>query len=206
MSAFASAPPATHPQSPEGATRERILAAAAYSLSRDGYARTRLQEIAGRAGVRPPAVYYYFDSREQLITEVLREGQVRVRLHVERALADLEPDTPAIDRVATAVEAHLRVELELSDFARAVVRTAGQLPDHLHRQLEPDVEAYHALWRSLLADLRDQGRLDPRLDVQVARMLVIGALNWSVEWATERPIDDVVDQTQQLVRRALSPF
>jgi len=191
---------------PKEGTRERILAAAAYTLSRNGYARTHLQEIATRAGVRPPAVYYYFSAREVLITEVLREGQVRVREHVERALADLGPGVSSSVRVAAAVEAHLRVELELSDFARAVVRTGNHLPEQLREQLAPDVEAYHALWRGLLADAIEEGVLDPLLDVQVARMLVIGALNWAAEWAAGRSIDDVVRQAQQVVIRGLSLF
>lgn len=188
-------------------TRERILSAAAKVLSSQGLARTRLQLIADEAGLRAPAVYYYFASREELILEVLREGQVRVREHVEDALDGLPGDVGPRERIAATVEAHLRVELELSDFAAAVVRTAGHLPEDLRARLAPDVEAYHVVWRALLADAERAGLLHPGMDLQVARMLVVGALNWAVEWHDPaRAVDLVVTHAQRLVDRALFMF
>lgn len=197
----------TRQHRPGDDTRERILAAAAKVLSSQGLARTRLQLIADEAGLRAPAVYYYFASREELILEVLREGQVRVREHVEDALERLPVDAGPRERIAATVEAHLRAELELSDFAAAVVRTAGHLPGDLRGRLAPDVEAYHAIWRELLDSAERAGVLHPGMDLQVARMLVVGALNWAVEWHTpSRPVDLVVTQAQRVVDRALFSF
>ena len=164
-----------------GGTRERILAAAATALSRSGYSKTHLAEIARLARMQPPAVYYYFSSREDLIAAVMREGQRRVREHVSSCLAALHPEAPVADRVAAAVEAHLRVELELSDFATAVTRNAGQLPAHVRVELQEESEAFHDVWRSLLQEAVTDGTLRTGIDPSIGRMLVIGALNWATE-------------------------
>ncbi|MGQ4618631.1 TetR family transcriptional regulator [Nocardia sp. R7R-8] len=191
---------------PVNATRERILAAAAQILSRRGVAGTRLADIAAQAELRPPAVYYYFGSRTELIAEVMREGQRRVREHVAQCLAAAPPGTAVIDLIETAVEAHLRIELELSDFASAVTRNAGQLTPGIIESLQLESTAYHAIWRSLLERLAASGKLRAGLDIGIARMLVIGALNWTAEWwnPTLNSLDDLIRTAQSIIRNSLT--
>lgn len=181
-------------------TRDRILAAAASALSTRGYARTQLTEIARIAQLRPPAVYHYFASRDALVSAVMDEGQRIVREHVERALASLPAGADVAERIAAAVDAHLRVELELSDFATAVTRNAGHLPPPVRRAMARESKEFHDVWRSLLQQAAHDGRLHPGLDPHAGRMLVIGALNWATEWWHPGiPVDDVVVTAQRLV-------
>lgn len=187
-------------------TRDRILAAAATVLARDGYAGTRLTDIARCARLRAPAVYYYFSSREELIGEVMVVGQRWVRTHVAAALAALPPDAAPLDRIDAAVEAHLRVELELSDFARAVTRNSGQLPPDLRAPVAAESAQYHGLWRELLEAGRADGSIRADLDLRTARMLVVGALNWAAEWWDEErgTVGDVITTAQVLIRHGLA--
>ncbi len=188
------------------ATRDRILAAAAATLSAKGYSESRLSAIAEAAELRPPAVYYYFDSRDALIAEVMRVGQVRVREHVEDAMRRLPSGSDPIDRVDAAVEAHLRVQLELSDFANAVSRNAGHVPPAVRVALQRESEAYHAVWRDLLHEARRAGRIRADLDETITRMLVIGALNWAAEWWSEgQAIGPLIVTAQSIVRAGLLP-
>lgn len=191
---------------PTNATRERILAATAHILSRRGVAGTRLADIARQAALRPPAVYYYFSSRNDLIAEVVRHGQHRVREHVHDAIAAAPAGTPVTGLIDIAVEAHLRIELELSDFASAVTRNAGQLPPGIVESLRRESAAYHAIWRSLLERLAAAGQLRPGLDIGIARMLVIGALNWTAEWWDPNvdDLDNLIKTAQSLVRHSLT--
>ncbi|MFL6024130.1 MAG: TetR/AcrR family transcriptional regulator [Marmoricola sp.] len=185
-------------------TRDRLLHAAAVVLSRRGYTEARLGEIAAVADLKAPAIYYHFTGRDDLITAALREGQILVRQHVLAALGVLPESASSEERILAAVDAHLRVELELSDFASAVVRTAGHVPPPIRADIEGEITAYHDVWRELLANAEEEGRLRSGLDHSVARMLVIGSLNWAVEWRTEATsVDDVVGTAATLVRGAL---
>lgn len=189
-----------------GTTRDRILQAAAALLSKKGYSATRLVDIAELASVRAPALYYYFDSREELIAEVMATGQRRLREHVEGALAALDDQTPPMDRIEVAVQAHLQVELTLSDFATAVTRNLGQLPDEVRDRLRSEGAEYIDLWRRLLEQARKAGAIRPDLDLRAARMLVMGALNWTTEWWDPRQgsLDAVIDTAKSLVRHGLT--
>jgi AcrR family transcriptional regulator len=187
-------------------TRSRILNSAAHVLSVKGYAGTRLSDVADHAELQAPAIYYYFPSREDLIEEVMYAGIADMRRHLQAALDALPPETSAIDKILAAVEAHLRHELELSDYASATIRNAGQLPEHLRaRQLKED-EAYGRIWRRLFDAARADGQLRDDLDARLAQLLVIGALNWCAEWFDPRrsSVDTVVSNAQVLVRNGLS--
>jgi len=187
------------------ATRNRILSAAAQILSAKGYSETRLSDIADSAQVRAPAVYYYFASREELIAEVMAVGQRRLREHVESALAALPASTAPMDCISTAVQAHLQVELQLSEFATAVTRNLGQLPDDIRARLRDEGAEYIRLWRGLLEAALHAGEMRPDLDLRAARMLVMGALNWTTEWwdPCQGSLTAVVETAQSLVRHGL---
>ncbi|WP_038044523.1 TetR/AcrR family transcriptional regulator [Thermocrispum agreste] len=191
---------------PNAATRDRILEAAAALLSKKGYSATRLTDIADLASVRAPALYYYFESRQDLIAEVMATGQRRLRAHVEAALDALDDDASPLDRIGAAVAAHLEVELSLSDFATAVSRNLGQLPDEVRDRLRAEGTKYIELWRRLLEQARRAGAIRPDLDLRAARMLVIGALNWTTEWWDPRQgsLAAVIDTAKNLVRHGLS--
>lgn len=187
------------------ATRGRILSAAAKILSTKGYSATRLTDIAHCAEVRAPAVYYYFDSREELIAEVMAVGQRRLREHVESALTALPTCSPPMERIDTAVQAHLQVELQLSDFATAVTRNQGQLSDDVRDRLRAEGAEYLGLWRRLLEEARTAGLIRPDLDLRAARMLVMGALNWTPEWWNphQGSLTTVIDTATSLIRHGL---
>ena len=51
-----------------------LTAAALELFVEKGFAATRLDEIAARAGVSKGTLYLYFDSKEELFKAVIREG------------------------------------------------------------------------------------------------------------------------------------
>jgi TetR/AcrR family transcriptional regulator, cholesterol catabolism regulator len=188
-------------------TRSRILNAAARVLSVKGYAGTRLSDVADDAQLQAPAIYYYFASREDLIEEVMYAGIAAMRTHLQGALDALPPETSSMDKIMAAVEAHLRHQLELSDYASATIRNAGQIPERLRTRQLKEEAAYGRIWRRLFDEARAEGQLSTDLDARLAQLLVIGALNWSTEWFDPRrsSVDTVVSNAQVLVRNGLSP-
>jgi AcrR family transcriptional regulator len=60
-------------QRPGGTAREEILDAAAELFTSRGYAATSTRTIADAVGVRQASLYYHFDSKEELLEELLAE-------------------------------------------------------------------------------------------------------------------------------------
>jgi AcrR family transcriptional regulator len=88
----------------DNSSRQRILAATAEVLGRNGMTKLSLSEVALQAGVSRPTLYRYFaDKRELLDAFVVWERQ-----YYERAVADATADLPPCERL----DAALRVIVE----------------------------------------------------------------------------------------------
>lgn len=188
-------------------TRRRLLTAAASVLSKQGYSGTRLSDIAEEAQMQAPAIYYYYPSREDLIEEVMYAGAAAMLEHLRAALDELPPAANPATKISAAVEAHLRNELELSEYSKAIIRNGNQLPEQVGARARAEITAYNDIWRSLLNDLADTGMLRDDLDVGVARMVVLGALNWAAEWwdPGRGDLETIIATTQSMVLHALRP-
>jgi AcrR family transcriptional regulator len=186
-------------------TRMRILNAAAYVLSQEGYAGTKLADIAKRADLRISTLYYYFESREVLVVAVLLTGSTQVRKHTEAALAALASDTSPLERLGIAVESHLRYVLEISHYTEAAVRNVGQMPEHLRTEVEKEQARYGKIWQKLVDDAVTGKDYPSANERRALRLLILGALNWTVEWWTpsRASVDEVVSAALTMTRRAL---
>jgi AcrR family transcriptional regulator len=175
-------------------------------LTTKGYAGTRLSDVARVAELQAPAIYYYFPSREDLIEEVMWVGLADMRQFLTTALDEAPPDATAMERILIAVEAHLRHELEISDYTTAAIRNAGQLPEQIRTRHDAEEKKYGAVWRDLLERAAEDGELRDDLDPYIAQMLVMGTLNWAAEWwkPTRASIDRVVINARSYVRHALA--
>ena len=186
-------------------TRARILDAAAHVLSINGYVGTRLSDIAELADVQAPAIYYYFASRDDLIEEVMYAGIADMTQHLTQVLDALPPTTPPMERIMAAVEAHLRHELEIPNFATASIRNSGQVPPLLRARQLRESATYGRIWRRLIDDLDAAGQLRADLDPRLSQLLIMGTLNWTAEWWDPRrgSLDRVVKNAQSIVRHGL---
>jgi len=193
-------------ESKSALTRARILDAAAHVLSANGYAGLRLTDVAAQAEIQAPAIYYYYASRHELIEEVMWAGIADMRDHVAAVLSQLPDGTPPLDRLLAAAEAHLRHALEISDYTTASIRNAGQVPLSIRKRQILEEERYGEIWRRLINDLAVEGRLRPELDTYIAQMLVLGALNWAVEWWDPRrgSLEAVVANAQSFIGHGIA--
>lgn len=188
-------------------TRQRVLDAAAHVLSVKGYAGMRLGDVAEEAELQAPAIYYYFKSREDLIEEVMYSGIAAMREHLTEVLGAAPDDLDPLERILLAVDAHLRHELEISDYTTASIRNAGQLPDAINKRQQAETKKYGEIWRDLFKQASAEGAIRSDLDPYLAQMLVMGALNWAAEWWSPRrgSLDTVVATAQSIVRNGLAP-
>ncbi|MCW5747171.1 MAG: TetR family transcriptional regulator [Alphaproteobacteria bacterium] len=178
------------------ATRLRILAAAARVFAQRGYADTRLSDIANEAGTFAGSIYYYFESREELVEEVLRLGVTGVFDAVRDRVEALAPGTSHRERITAAIETHLSFTLVQSVFAAANQRLFAQVPGEIRQRQIHVHRAYGNYWRKLLEGARRAGEIRRDIDLSVLRLQLLGAINWTVEWYKpgKRSIEQIAAQ------------
>jgi AcrR family transcriptional regulator len=184
-------------------TRQDILDATASSLATAGYTATTVKSIAETIGMQDASIYYHFSSKDELVGEVLDIGTARAVTAVDHALAELPDEHDPREALRVAIIAHAEAVLGGGDYPRANVRTFGQLPPDLtqrHRH-------YGQIWTQLIDDGVEAGALRGDLNRSVARLIVIGALCWAIEWfdaSEEVSASDVGEHVFQMVVNGLS--
>ena len=183
------------------ATRERILLEASRLFRHHGYAATTLREVADAAGIKAGSIYYHFESKEQILGEVLDKGILAVAKAVRERVEALPQGATARKKVAAAIEGHLWGLLHHGDFTSANIRIYGQIPPaakNRHRKVRRDYADY---WDALLDEALQRGELRRDIGATIARLFVIGALNWTVEWYNPQKgsFDDFVEQITTIV-------
>jgi AcrR family transcriptional regulator len=113
------------------ATRAEILEAA-WELARDhGLAGLSLRDIAARIGMRPPSLYWYFESKHAIYDAMFAEGNLEL---LRRMAAEDWPDEP---RALMRRLARIFVEFSSEDAARSQLLFQRTIPD-----FEPSAESY----------------------------------------------------------------
>jgi AcrR family transcriptional regulator len=84
----------------DNSTRQRILAATAEVLGRNGMTKLSLSEVAVQAGVSRPTLYRWFASKRDLLDAFV----VWERLYYERAVADATADLAASEKLDAALQ------------------------------------------------------------------------------------------------------
>lgn len=119
-----------------------ILAAALEQFREHGYHGTTVRDVAGRAGVSLPMIYYRFENKQGLLVALL-EGAMSEVLQRAR-LADAEAEGRVLERFANVIEC---VVLHMTH------RTATAGLDSELRYLEPANRKKYAALRKELEEL-----------------------------------------------------
>lgn len=187
-----------------------ILDAALAAFAERGFAATRLDDVAARAGITKGTLYLYFRNKEDLFKAVVRQELVP---NIERA-----EQMAATAAVSSLVLLEQLVRLfsqiigsPLSAIPKLVLTEAGNFPDLARFYLEEVVDRGKALFRGVLERGIAAGEMRP-IDTERAVLcifapLLLGSL-WrhSLERYAARPLDvDALCRTHlELLRHGLA--
>ncbi len=106
-----------------------ILDAALELFVERGYATTRLEDVAQRAGVSKGTVYLYFDSKEELFKAVIRSGIVRAIEEAEHLVAQYEGTSPDLLRALVGGWWNSIGSTRLSGIPKLMISEAQNFPE-----------------------------------------------------------------------------
>ena len=170
-----------------------ILSAALASFADRGFAATRLDDVAARAGVTKGTLYLYFRNKEELFKAVVRQELVTAIERAEAMVADSA--VPSIVLLEQLVGLFARiVSSRLSAIPKLVLTEAGNFPEIARFYLEEVVHRGMHLLRAVLERGIEAGELRP-IDTQSAVMCVIAPLLLAALWrhSLERHADRTLD-------------
>jgi AcrR family transcriptional regulator len=164
------------------ATRARILESAAHAFREKGFHDTAFLDIAEAVGLQRESLYYHFTSREELADQLLHDAWKRTTDLVRHSVEALPDGAAHLDRLATAMTAHLLALLGEGGYRAGLVHVLVQVPAEVRLHSLDYQRSYLRYWRHLASDAQDAGQIRPDVHVPLMTLIVMNALNWSVEW------------------------
>jgi AcrR family transcriptional regulator len=183
--------------------RDAVILAAARAFNRQGFHNTSLDDIAAALGVTKPTVYYYVESKEQLLFECFQAGLELIR----EGLRQVEGSPrPARERLAEVIR-HYALAVA-SDFGWCMVRAEDHDlgPDLGGRIKQLKAEIDRGMRRLLEEGVRD-GSIGP-CNPKMTAFAMAGALNWIAHWYREnQPLSaaGVAEEFVEVFERGLLP-
>lgn len=184
MSANPAHPPVTTPQKSSRRKQARpgeLLTAALDLFVEKGYAATRVEEVARRAGVSKGTLFLYFASKDELFKAVVREN-LSLRFPQWSMLLDQFPGTSAdLLRYAMGQWWSLVGDTKASGISKLMMSEASNFPELAEFYQREVIEPGNALIQRILQRGVERGEFRP-LDLQYGAHTVLAPMLYLVVW------------------------
>ena len=171
------------------AKREEILVKALEVIGRTGPRAAYLTNIADAVGLTPAGLLHYFDSKEELFTEILRKRDEVDKAQYWPKASDAE-DLGQLRRGYVDIISH---NAQVPGLVQLFTRLCADAPDPghpAHRLFRERGERLRAYFADGIRRLQEAGEIDPALDpAMLARVLQAVADGLQLQWMIEPEVD-----------------
>jgi AcrR family transcriptional regulator len=181
---------------------DEILAAALESFAARGFAATRLEDVAARAGISKGTLYLYFKSKEELFEAVVRATLLPNLARIEALAASFEgPSATLLERLLLTISGV--IGSQVGAIPKLVIAEAGNFPGLARFYLDEVVRRGLRLIATILRRGIERGEFRP-VDVDHTVFCVIAPMLIAALWKNSlEPHDHAPLDTQALVRAHL---
>jgi TetR/AcrR family transcriptional regulator, cholesterol catabolism regulator len=159
--------------------KQEIIDAAARVFHEKGYESTSIQDIANDVGILKGSIYYYIESKEDLLYEILHTVHEEAFQKIEEAV-DAEQTT--LEKIRALIvtlfmfhtENLVRIGVFFSDFR--------SLRPERQAAIVQERDRYDRLLRTLIRQGKTEGVVCPDVDPKVTALAILGMVNWIYEW------------------------
>jgi AcrR family transcriptional regulator len=162
--------------------RQHILTCAARLFRKLGYAAVSLRDVASEAGVTTGSLYHHFGSKDELVRVLLEQGYDQILRDVQSAIEKASVGSTPRDILLAALTAHLKCVLAFDSLPAANIRIFAHVPETLRRATLWGRRNYEKFWMDLLHTYASEGFVRTEIEPKALVMILLGAMNWSLEW------------------------
>jgi TetR/AcrR family transcriptional regulator, cholesterol catabolism regulator len=159
--------------------QQEVISAAARLFQEKGYEATSIQDIADELGILKGSLYYYIDTKEDLLFAIIQE------VH-ETALEGLEAsrvvDGNALVKIRAFVFNQVRHIASHVERAGVFFQDFRSLSEDRRRLIIEERDVYERFLRDLIEQGQRERVICPDLDPKFAALAILGTFNWMYQW------------------------
>lgn len=177
-----------------------VLKTSAAVFAGKGYHSTSMRDISRAAKMSLSGLYYYFNSKEELLFLIQDYCFSTVIGDCRKLLAGV--DNP-VTRLTLLIENHLNYFVHNMNEMKVLSHEADSITGDLFRKISTKKRQYVDLVMSLLDEIAREYQAEG-VDVRVATFSLFGMMNWIYNWYSPRKDVDVAGLSQNMTRLFLS--
>jgi AcrR family transcriptional regulator len=173
---------------------ESILRTAAAIFAAKGYHQASIRDIARATGVSLSGLYYYFDSKEELLFLIQDHAFGTLTANLERMLEGVEEPHR---KLRLLMENHLRYFIGAKAEMKVLSHELESLSGDFRRTVNAKKRRLTEIVTEILREIRPEGGVDLR----VATFALFGMMNWLYNWhqpEVDPPVDKLVDDMYRI--------
>ncbi|MFP5070213.1 TetR/AcrR family transcriptional regulator [Pseudonocardia nantongensis] len=144
-----------------------------------GYDGASLQDIADRLGMLKGSLYYYIQSKEDLLFDVISSVH-KDGLAVVRGRAEV--DGSPLHRLRSVIVGHVEHTCRNLVPTAVFLHELAALPLERREEVLGSEHAYQGVFRDLIEQAQKAGDVRSDLDPRLATLSVLGSTNWVYRW------------------------
>ncbi len=181
--------------------RDAVLQTAAQLFIDKSFGRTSMNDVAERLHITKPALYHYFQNKEQILVECYRLGTTLIGDTLNEIAAHCGT---GLEKVEAFIYSYAKVMTV--NFGRCVMRLdEGDLSEEGRMEVRRYKRKIDRRLRGFIQEGIDDGSIAP-CDVKIAAFAIAGALNWICHWYEPEGAlsgDEIASQFAQTLTRGL---
>jgi AcrR family transcriptional regulator len=157
--------------------RKLIRNAAAKVFAEHGFKSATTRDIARSAGISPAAVYYYFDSKEDLLYQILAET-ISTGLSL---IQEIEGSQKSLkDKLSDILQIHTQAAVDFNKMKLLVHNQDALNPEH-KEEIKEKQRNYAKSLIKILDELKAEGKMID-LDTKACAFAFFGMVSWAYRW------------------------
>jgi AcrR family transcriptional regulator len=163
--------------------RQHFLAAAAEIFRTKGYQAASMNDIAIRSGGDRASLYYYFGSKQEIFTELVRRAAVENVAYAESMATEAGGTVQRLRRLIVGlVESYERHYPYLHLYVQEDMRRLPERASGTDAELRTLGERYQRAVLSIAEEGVRSGEIRRDVDPAMLTFAVLGAVNWCHRW------------------------
>jgi AcrR family transcriptional regulator len=191
------------PAGPARSDRQFVLTSAARLFREQGYDRTTVKEIAKACNLLPGSLHYRYQAKEDILVDLMRLGLEQTSTAVSEAVAGAaEP----VEQLRRGINAHLQMLVSGSDMVYVLLFEWRSLRGEARKEMIKLRDRYESLWATMLKSLAEKGVIRKEVDLDLLRLIGLGALNWVATWFSDDgryTLEEIGDFVWRMIRDAV---
>jgi len=157
---------------------EKILLAAAKLFRKKSFLGTTIEDVASRLKINKAMIFYYFDSKTNLLYEIMSKA---IDERIEKAELIVSKNTSPVGKIEALVKGHVKAVTDTTSLTGVSQFELKNLPPKLIQKYIAKRDTYELIYVDILREAADLGYIRKSDPAMTARF-ILGELNSLATW------------------------